>query len=89
MSYRQSGQQWNRHKIEVERFVFFARENASGIRMINPASKNTGMAMTSPVKPSAHAAFSSPNVSDHGYSQCLSTARCFQYSSKHRTKSNQ
>ncbi len=29
--------------------------------MINPASKNTGMAMTRPVMPSAQAAFLSPN----------------------------
>ena len=31
------------------------------MRMIRPASKNTGMATTRPVMPSAHAAFSSPN----------------------------
>lgn len=30
--------------------------------MIRPASKNTGMATTRPVIPSAHAAFSSPNL---------------------------
>ena len=30
--------------------------------MIRPASKNTGMAMTRPVMPSAQAAFSSPNL---------------------------
>ena len=30
--------------------------------MISPASKNTGIAITSPVNPSAHAAFSSPNL---------------------------
>ncbi len=41
--------------------VLFASENASGIRIISPASKNTGMAMTRPVIPRAQAAFSSPN----------------------------
>ena len=39
----------------------FASEKASGMRMISPASKNTGIATTRPVMPSAHAAFSSPN----------------------------
>lgn len=38
-----------------------ARENARGIRMISPASKNTGMAITRPVIPRAQAAFWSPN----------------------------
>lgn len=46
----------------MERFVLFASENASGIRIISPASKNTGIAITSPVIPSAHAAFLSPNL---------------------------
>ena len=41
--------------------VLFARENARGIRMMSPASKNTGIAITSPVIPSAQAAFLSPN----------------------------
>ena len=45
----------------MERFVLFASENASGIRIISPASKNTGIAIIKPVTPSAHAAFSSPN----------------------------
>ena len=38
-----------------------ASEKASGIRMIRPASKKTGMATISPVMPRAQAAFSSPN----------------------------
>ncbi len=38
-----------------------ASENASGIKIIRPASKNTGIAITSPVIPSAQAAFLSPN----------------------------
>ena len=41
----------------------FAREKASGIRMISPASKKTGIAMTRPVMARAHAAFLSPNLS--------------------------
>ena len=49
------------HKNKEERLVLLARENASGIKMIRPASKNTGIAMIKPVIPSAHAAFLSPN----------------------------
>ena len=37
-------------------------ENASGMRIISPASKNTGIAVTIPVMPSAHGARFSPNL---------------------------